>query len=68
MWNTSTCECNKAYKVDKYIDIKYCSCERRLTGKCKDEILNITETSIDDKKLTLEKSNCPIHTISLIIM
>ena len=31
---------------------------------CKDEILNTTETSLE--KVTCEKSNCLIHTISLV--
>ena len=57
MWNhiTCDCECNKACKIDE-IDIKNCSCKKRLIGKlvlvCEDEILNITETSLDDKKVT----------------
>ena len=43
--------------------------KKRLIAKsvlaCEEEILNTTETSIDDKKVTCEKSNCLIHTISL---
>ena len=72
MWNPSTCdcECNKANKIDEYLDIKNCSCEKRLIGKlvlgCEDEILNTTETSPDDKKVTCEKSNCLIQTILLV--
>ena len=44
MWNPSTCdcECNKACKIDEYLDIKNCSCEKCLIGKllleCEDEI------------------------------
>ena len=34
----------------------------------KDEILDTTETSFGDKKVTCEKYNCPIHTISLVII
>ena len=36
-----------------------CSCEKHLIGKlvieCEDEILNTTETSLDDKKVTWKK-------------
>ena len=64
------CECNKACKIDEYLDTKIFSCETRLIGKlvlrCEDEILNTTETSLDDKKVTC-KENCLIHTISLMI-
>ena len=31
-------------------------------------MLNTTETSFDDKKVTCEKNNCLIHTISLVIL
>ena len=61
MWNirTSGCECNKACKIDEYLDIKNRSCEKRLFCKlalaCKDEILNTTETSLDDKKKKKKK-------------
>ena len=74
MWNPSTCdcECNKACKIDEYLNIKNCSCEKRLFGKlvlaCEDEKLNTAETSFDDKKVTYEKSNCLIHSISLAII
>ena len=27
------CEYNKACKIDEYLDIKNCSCEKRLIGK-----------------------------------
>ena len=73
MWNLSTyyCECNKACKTDKYLDIENCSCRKRQFGKlviaCEDEILNTTETLLDDKKYTCEKRNCLIHIISLVI-
>ena len=44
--STGDCECNKACKIDEYLDIKNCSCERRLISKlvlqCEDEILNTT--------------------------
>ena len=74
MWNPSTCDCgcNKACKIDEYLDIKNCSCEKRLTGKlvleCEDEILNTTEILLNDKKVACAKSNCFIHTISLVII
>ena len=51
---------NKACKIDEYLDIKNCSCHDRIFGKlvlaCKDEILNTTETSIVDKKVTCEET------------
>ena len=74
MGNSSTydCECNKSCKIDKYLDTKTCSCEKRLFGKlvlaCEDEKLSINETSLDDKKVICEKNNCLIHTISLLIV
>ena len=74
MWNLSTrdCECNKACEIDGYLDIKKCLCKKRLFVKlvlaCEDEILNTAENSFNDKKLTCEKSNCLIHTISLVII
>ena len=49
MQNPSKCDwqCDKAYKIDDYLDIKNYSCEKHLVGKlvleCKDEILNTTE-------------------------
>ena len=47
-------------------------CIKRLFGKlvleCEDEILNTTESSLDDKKVTCGKSNFLIHTISLVII
>ena len=55
MWNPSTCdcECNKACKIDEYLDIKNCSCEKNLIGKllleCEEEILNSTRTLRNDK-------------------
>ena len=56
MWNPSACdcECNKVYEISEYLDIKNCSCEKRLIDKLvlptEDEILTTTETSSDDKK------------------
>ena len=49
MWNLSTgdCECDKAWKIDKYLDIKDFSCKKSLFGKlvlaCEHEILNTAE-------------------------
>ena len=74
MWNRNTCECkcNKACKIDEYIDTKNCSCEKRLIGKLvlesENETLNTTESSLDNKKGTREESNSLIHTISLAII
>ena len=62
MWNSSKCDCqcNKACKIDEYLDIKNCSCGKGLIGKlvlkCEDEVLNTTETLPNDKKVTYEKS------------
>ena len=57
--------------MDKYLDIKNCSCEKSLIDKlvlaCEDEILNATENSLDDKKITCKKNTRFIHTISLVI-
>ena len=46
MWNPSMQdhECNKVCKTEKYLDIKNCSCKKRLFLKlvkaCEDEVLN----------------------------
>ena len=72
-WILSTCDCkcNKNCKNDEYLDIKNCSCEKRLFGKlalaCENEKLITTETSLNNRKVACEKSNCLIHTISLAI-
>ena len=53
MWNSSTydSECNKACKIDKYLDIKSCSCDKHPSGKhsfgkltlaCTDKMSNAT--------------------------
>ena len=48
------CECNKACKFHEYLDIKNCSCKKRLfciiLFACQDEIINTIETSFDDQK------------------
>ena len=62
MWNPSTCncECNKASKIDEYLNTKNFSCEKHLFGKlvlaCEDEILNTTEKPLADKKVTIKKN------------
>ena len=35
LWNPSPydCKCNKTCKIDECLDIKNCSCEKRLFGK-----------------------------------
>ena len=44
--STYDCECNKVCEIDEYLDIKNCSCIKRLIGKfvleCEDEVLNAT--------------------------
>ena len=53
--------------IDEYWHIKNRSCEKILFGKlvlaCENEILNTTETSLDDKKVTCQTNDCLIHTI-----
>ena len=75
MWNPSMCdcECNKACKIDEYLDIKNCSYKKVilfglfgiLILACEDEILTTTETSLVDKKGTCEINNCSIYTFAL---
>ena len=56
----------------KLMNIKDCSYQKHLIRKlvlaCKDEILNITETSLDDKIVICERSNSINHTISLVVI
>ena len=68
MWNPSTCdcECDKACGFNEYLDLK--SCSSKLVLECEDEILNTTETLLNDKKSLCKKSNYLIHTISLAII
>ena len=74
MYNPGLCDCesNKASKINTLFDIKNCSCEksliRKLVLECKDEILKTTETLLNDKKVTYEKSSCFIHAIILVII
>ena len=59
-------------KINKYLNMKNCSCKKRLIVKLvleyEDEILNATKTSLDDTKETRDEINCLIHTISLVII
>ena len=52
---TCNCKCNKACKIDEYLDIKNWSCKKHLFGKlvlaCEDKIWNTPQTSLDDKKV-----------------
>ena len=72
--NHITCnfECDKACKISKYVDIKSCSCKKYIFGKLvsarEDEMLNTTENSFVDKKITDGKKNCPIDIVSLVII
>ena len=70
--NTCDSKTKRTCEFGKYLDIKNCSQEISLFGKLvlpfEDEILNITETSLPDKKVTHKKNSCLIYTISLIIM
>ena len=74
MWNLNTCdcECNKACKIDEYLDIKNCLCRTplisKLVLKCENEILNTTETLLDDEKVIYTKNSYLIHTILLVII
>ena len=74
MWNSSTydCKCNKACKIDKYLDTKNCSRKERLFGKllsaCKNEILNKTKTSVNHKNVTCKKVYCLLCTMLLVII
>ena len=64
------CECNKAFKTDEYLNIRNCFCEKRLIDElvliCGDAISNTTKTF--DKKVTCEKSNWFVYTISSVII
>ena len=52
--NTCDCECNKACKIDEYLDFKNWLCQKRLISKlvleCKDEVIDANETLPNDKK------------------
>ena len=61
IWNSITwgCKCNKACRTDEYLNTNNCLCKKCLIDKivleCQDEILNTTETSLDDKKVICKK-------------
>ena len=67
MWNPSVfdCEYNKTWTLIIKNDIKNSSCKKCIIGKllleCQDEILNKTETLLDDKNAAYTKSNCLIQ-------
>ena len=48
--------------VGEYLNTKNCSCKERLIGKlvldCEDELLNTTETLLDDKKVICGRNSC----------
>ena len=62
----------KHLKLRNVYMLKNCSCEKRLIGKlvleCEDEMLNRTDTLVDDNIEACEKDNCFIQTISLVII
>ena len=70
--STGDCECNKACKINAYLDIQKCLCKKHLFGKlvlkCEDAILNTTESSPYDKKVICAKNNYLIHTVLLVII
>ena len=65
-------ECNKTYKIAEFLDIKNFSCKKSIFDKlvltllltCEDEILNTTETSLDNE-IAISENNC---LISLVIV
>ena len=63
------CECDKACKIDDYLHLKNCWCEKGIIDKlvltCKDEILNTIETSFGNE-IAICKNNCLIHTFLLV--
>ena len=62
MWNPSMCDCDchKACKIDEYLDITKTLCKKRLFGE--GEILNTTETLLNDKKSNMRKKIIVIFT------
>ena len=64
--STSNCECNRVCKIDENLDTKNCSRKERLVGMlvlaCENKILNATEPSLIDKKVT------PAKIIALLIL
>ena len=68
MWDPSMsdCDCHKACKIDEYLDITKTLCKKRLFGKlvlaCEGEILNTTETLLNDKRSNMQKKIIVIFT------
>ena len=70
-WNPSACdgECNKACKVDEYLDTKNYSCKKHLFGKLdfEDEIQNTTEISYyDNIAINCLQKNTHINDIKIL--
>ena len=61
--STCDCECNKEYKIDKYLDIKDCSCKKFIIDKLALEC-DTSQTLLNNKKVTFENRNCHIRKIS----
>ena len=42
MWNPGRCDCEfyEAYKIDKHLDIKNCSCEKLVNYDCNVKMKN----------------------------
>ena len=70
--STCNCKCSQACKIDEYLDTKTCSYEKLPIGKlgleCEDEILNTTETLLNDNRVAYAKSNCFIRAILFVII
>ena len=70
IWNSSMCgcECKKACQVDRCLNNKNGSCEKRLFLKLalafEFKILSTTGTSLNDENVTCKENNCFIHKIS----
>ena len=71
MWNATAydCECNKASKINEYLDIKNCSCKKLLVGKlvlaCG---IKYNRSLLVGKKVTPKKSGCLVYTFSWVII
>ena len=62
LWNPNAFDCeysNKTCKDEEYLNIKIGLCKERLSGElvlaCKDDILNIIITRLNDQKVISEK-------------
>ena len=62
MQNSSTfdCQCDKVCKISEHLDIKNCTCKKRLFGQlvlaCEDEILNKTNISTIVEAINIMKA------------